>query len=137
MNSAPLHDPSLMNTPSAQAAPAPPKAIGSGEGTASLAFSLIAPASMFFTWPYSLLAALFTRPSEGPGDSDWVAPLVLWSYPVLFGLLAVALGLVSLRVFVRGSNGWRCGVAGLWICGVEVALTLILVLLQGDFMLPF
>jgi len=30
--------------------------------------------------------------------------LVLWSYPVLFGLLAVTLGIVALRVFVALQN---------------------------------
>ncbi|ALV41793.1 hypothetical protein AU252_12035 [Pseudarthrobacter sulfonivorans] len=131
MSLAPLHDPSIAS------APASPKAHGSGEGTASLAFSLIAPASMFLTVPFSLLAAFFTRPSERPGRLDWVAPLVLWSYPALFGLLAVTLGIVSLRVFVRRSNGWRAGVAALWISAAEVAVGLVLVLRDGDFMILF
>jgi hypothetical protein len=128
-----MHDPSIAPAPE----PAAPKAIGSGEGTASLAFSLIAPASMYLTGPLSLLAALFTRPSQGPGRLDWFAPLVLWSYPVLFGLLAVALGLVSLRVFARGSNGWKSGVTALCICAAEAAVGLVLVIRDGDFMILF
>jgi hypothetical protein len=134
MGLAPMHDQSMAPAPE----PAAPKAIGSGEGTASLLFSLIAPASMYYlTAPFSLLAALFTRPDEGPGRLDWVAPLVLWSYPVLFGVLAVTLGVVALRVFVPRSNGWRAGVAALWISGVEVAIALVLVLRHGHFMILF
>lgn len=126
-----------LQDPSFEPAPAAPLAQGGGEGTASLAFSLIAPASMYLTAPLSLLAALFTRPDEGPGERDWVAPLVLWSYPVLFGLLAVTLGIVALRVFVPRSNGWRTGAAALWISGAEVVVGLVLVIRDGDFMILF
>ncbi len=129
MSLAPLHDPSVAP------APAAPKAHGSGEGTASLAFSLIAPASIFLTGPLSHLAALFSSPSDGAGRLDSFAPWVLWSCPVMFGLLAVTLGFVSLRVFVRRSNGWRAGVAALWISAAEVAVGLLLVLRNGDFMI--
>lgn len=131
MSLAPLHDPSVAPVPAA------PKAHGSGEGTASLAFSLMALASMYFTAPLSLMAALFTRPSQGSGRLDWVAPLVLWSYPVLFGLLAVTLGIVALRAFVPRSSGWTAGVAALWVSAAEVAIGLVLVLRHGDFMILF
>jgi hypothetical protein len=133
MSLAPLHDPSYAPVPE----PAAPKAHGGGEGTASLAFSLMALASMYLTAPLSLVTALFTRPDEGPGRLDWVAPLVLWSFPVLFGLLAVTLGIVALCVFVRRSNGWRAGVAALWISAAEAAIGLVLVIRDGDFMILF
>ncbi|UZX04880.1 hypothetical protein F8G81_21490 [Arthrobacter sp. CDRTa11] len=111
-----------------------PVAEGGGEGTASLVFSIIAPCSMFFTIYPSLLAALLTRPSEGEGNLDWVAGLVLWSFPGLFGLLAVTLGISALRVFPPHSSGRSEAVTALWISGAGFAVGLTLVLLKRDLM---
>lgn len=130
MNAAPLHNPP-------QPAPAARKAHGSAEGTASLTLSVLAAASMYWTAPLSLIAALFTRPDEGPGDRDWVAPLVLWSCPVLFGLVAITLGVVALRVCPPRSRGSRRGMAGLSLAGAEAAVGLGLVLVHGDPMILF
>ncbi|MET3707632.1 hypothetical protein ABIB17_002271 [Arthrobacter sp. UYEF6] len=129
MSLAPLQDPSVAPGPAAA------KAHGSGEGTASLVFSLVAPASIFLTGPLSRVAVLYSGPSDGAGRLDVSAPWVLWSYPVIFTLLAVTLGVVSLRVFARRSTGWRAGVAALWILAAEVAVGLLLVLRNGDFMI--
>lgn len=137
MSLAPSHDPSVENSPPAQPVPAAPKASASGKGTASLVFSLLAPASLYLTGPLSLLAALFTRPSQGPGRMDWVAPLVLWSYPVLFSLLAVILGVVALRVCVPRSTGWTLAVVALGISAAEVVVGVVVVLRHGDFMILF
>jgi hypothetical protein len=49
----------------------------------------------------------------------------------------VALGLVSLRVFARGSNGWKSGFTALCICAAEAAVGLVLVIRDGDFMILF
>ncbi|WP_282330466.1 hypothetical protein [Pseudarthrobacter sp. AL07] len=78
MSLAPLQDPSVAPGPAAA------KAHGSGEGTASLVFSLVAPASIFLTGPLSRVAVLYSGPSDGAGRLDVSAPWVLWSYPVIF-----------------------------------------------------
>ena len=117
--------------------PQPRRRSGDGAGVTSLVFSLIAPASMIVTAPISLIAALFTRPDEGPGSLTWVAPMVLWSLPMLFGLLAVSLGVSAVRGSAPGSNSWTTAVASLWLSGLQVAAALALVLRNGGFMILF
>ncbi|MEV7133514.1 hypothetical protein AB0N24_11565 [Arthrobacter sp. NPDC093128] len=123
--------------PPAQPPAQPRRRGGDGAGTTSLAFSLIAPASMIVTAPISLLTALFTRPDEGTGSLMWVAPLVLWSLPMIFGLLAVSLGVAAVRGSPPGSNSWTAAAASLWISGLQVAAAMALVLRNGDFMILF
>jgi hypothetical protein len=127
------HQPPPGQPPLAQ----PRRRSGDGGGITSLVFSLIAPASMIVTAPVSLLTALFTRPAEGPGSLTGVAPLVLWSLPMLFGLLAVSLGVAAVRGSPPGSNSWTAAAASLWISGLQVAAATALVLLNGDFMILF
>jgi hypothetical protein len=92
---------------------------------------------MFITVPMSLFAALLTRADTGRGPSDWVAPAVLWSLPVLFGLLSVSLGICAVRGSPRGSNSWTAAGSALWISGLLVFVSLVLVIRKGDFMILF
>jgi hypothetical protein len=92
---------------------------------------------MIVTGPISLLTALFTRPDEGTGSLMWVAPLVLWSLPMIFGLLAVSLGVAAVRGSPPGSKSWTAAAASLWISGLQVAAAMALVLRNGDFMILF
>lgn len=129
----PPHPPPPGQPPPAQ----PRRRSGDGAGITSLVFSLIAPASLVVTAPISLMAALFTSPDEGHGSLTWVAPMVLWSLPMLFGLLAVSLGVAAVRGSAPGSNSWTAAVASLWLSGLQVAAALALVLRNGDFMILF
>ncbi|WP_146072348.1 hypothetical protein [Arthrobacter sp. Y81] len=124
-------------SPAGSSSAQPRRGSGNGAGITSLVFSLIAPASMIVTAPISLLTALFTRPAEGPGSLTWVAPLVLWSLPMIFGLLAVSLGVAAVRGSPPGSNSWTAAAASLWISGLQVAAAMALVLRNGDFMILF
>jgi hypothetical protein len=129
---------SRIGSPPAQPPPPPPpRRSGDGAGITSLVFSLIAPASMIATAPISLFAALFTRPDEGTGSLTWVAPTILWSLPVLFGLLAVSLGIAAVRGSAPRSNSWTAAAASLWISGLQVAAGLAVVLRNGDLMILF
>ncbi|KIS25696.1 hypothetical protein TV39_19545 [Arthrobacter sp. SPG23] len=85
----------------------------------------------------SLLAALLTRADTGRGSLDWVAPTVLWSLPVLFGLVSVFLGIGAVRGAPRGSNSRTAAVSALWISGLLVFVALTLVIRKGDFMILF
>ena len=70
---------------SATAPASPDDQQGFGGGSASLVCSVLAIPSMV-TGRASVFAALFTRPDTGTSGLDWVAPAVLFSLPVLFGL---------------------------------------------------
>lgn len=63
--------------------------------------------------------------------------MVLWSLPMLFGLLAVSLGVAAVRGSAPGSNSWTAAVASLWLSGLQVAAALVLTLRNGDFMILF
>jgi hypothetical protein len=92
---------------------------------------------MIVTAPISLFVALFTRPDEGSGSLTWAAPTVLWSLPLLFGLLAVSLGIAAVRGSPPRSNSWTAAAAGLWISGQQAAAGLANVLRNGDLMILF
>lgn len=92
---------------------------------------------MFISIPMSLFAALFTRADTGRGSMDWVAPAVLWSLPVLIGLISVSLGIRAVRASPRGSNSWTAAVSALWISGLLVFVGTVLVIRGGDFMILF
>jgi len=104
---------------------------GSGEGSASLVFAIMAIPSMVLTAVPTMFAVLFTRPDSGTGGLDWVAPAVLFSLPVLFGLLSVLFGTLAVRRNQRDTKAWRAGVAGLWVTGSEAAFFIIPVLIHG------
>jgi hypothetical protein len=105
----------------------------SGKGVASIACAVLVVPSMVFTAMPTMLVALFTRPDTGSNGKEWMANLVFFSLPLLFGLLAVIFGLVALRRTPRGTTGWSLGVAGLIVVGVEAAVILLPAVLGGRF----
>lgn len=122
-----------MNSPQPHPPPAPSapdnRRHGSaGEGTTSLVFAIIAPFGVVMTAYPATLATLLTYPDEGPSDRPWIAPLVLWSLPLLFGFLSVTLALAALRGAPAGSASRKSAVGSLWINGgvfaVGLALTM-------------
>jgi hypothetical protein len=129
----PGHEPPPATAPSVQLR----RASDGGAGIASLVISVAASMSLIVTVPLSLMAALLTRPDTGRGQRDWVAPLVLWSLPVVLGLLALSLGIAAVRRSSPGSNNWTAAIAGLWISGLHAAAALTLVLAKGDLMILF
>jgi hypothetical protein len=101
--------------------------------------AIIAPLSIVVTAPLAAWAALLTYPDEGPSQRFWVAPLVLWSLPMLFGLLSVTLAIAAIRGspgFEDGSGSRTSAVSALWISGVIFTIGLILTLRALGF-LPF
>ncbi|WP_457973486.1 hypothetical protein [Arthrobacter sp. D1-17] len=58
---------------------------------------------------------------------------VFLSLPLLFKLLSVIFGLAALRRAPRGTNGWRPGVAGLIVVGVEAVVIALPAVLRGGF----
>jgi hypothetical protein len=86
---------------------------------------------MVLTAVPSVFAVLFTRPDTGTSGLDWVAPAVLFSLPVLFGLLGAVFGILAVRRNHSGTKAWRSGVAGLWILGTEAAFFIIPAVIQG------
>ncbi|CAH0260472.1 hypothetical protein SRABI83_03366 [Arthrobacter sp. Bi83] len=124
---------SFPNAPMYRDGPQPPRddQQGSGEGSASLVFSVLAIPSMVLTAVPTVFAVLFTRPDTGTSGLDWVAPAVLFSLPVLFGLLGTVLGILAVRRNHSGTKAWRSGVAGLWIVGTEAAFFIIPAVVQG------
>ena len=118
------HSPPLPAQPQPDGPPPawpPPRGSG-GEGTTSLICSLIAPASVFLSAPFGVFALLLTRPDNGRGTLNWVAPLVFWSFPLLFGLLSMTLAIAAIRGSPPRSNSHTCAVAGLWILGAGLVL---------------
>jgi hypothetical protein len=86
-----------------------------------------------------MTAALLTYPDEGPSERFWVAPLVLWSLPMLLGLLSVTLAVAAIRGSpdaLGGSGSRTSAVAALWITGILFSIGLILTLRSLGF-LPF
>ena len=109
---------------SAPAAGTGPPAAPGRKGTNSLVLAILAPASLFLTGPLSLFAMLMTYPSQGPSPRPWIAPLVLFSLPVLFASLALRPALQALRESPRGTGNWAEGAVSLCLCGLVFALAL-------------
>lgn len=118
-----------MNTPQPHPAASPLYKVrhgSAGEGTTSLVLAIIAPFGAVMTAYPAILATLLTYPDEGPSDRPWIAPLVFWSLPLLFGLLSVTLALAALRGAPAGSTSRKSAVASLWINGGVFAIGLAL-----------
>lgn len=124
---------SFPNAPKYREEPPPPRydQQGSGEGMASLVFAVLAIPSMVLTAVPTMFAVLFTRPDTGTSGLDWVAPAVLFSLPVLFGLLSALFGTLAIRRNQRDTKAWRTGVAGLWVVGTEAAFFIIPAVIHG------
>lgn len=119
--------------------PVPPPGGSAGKGTTSLVLAIIAPVTLVLTAPLAMTAALLTYPDEGPSERFWVAPLVLWSIPMLLGLLSVTLAVAAIRASpgVPDWSGSRTSaVAALWVTGILFTIGLILTL-RSQGLLPF
>ncbi len=101
-----------------QYAPAPPYEPSprrDAVSTMSLVFAVTAPSGLVVTAYPAMLAALLTYPDEGPSDRPWIAALVFWSLPLLFGLISVVLAFVSLKGAAARSPSRASAVAALCI----------------------
>lgn len=116
------HDPHSPRLPAQPQPDGPPQRGSGGEGTTSLIFSLIASASVFLSAPFGVFALLLTRPDSGRGTLNRGAPLVFWSFPLLFGLLSMTLAIAAIRGSPPRSNSHTCAVAALWILGAGLVL---------------
>jgi hypothetical protein len=94
------------------------------KGPTSLVLAILAPLSMFLTGPFAGLAMLLTHGDNGYSRTPWVAPLVLFSLPLLFGTLALRLALPALKGSPRNSGNWSAAAVSLCICGLVFVLAL-------------
>ncbi|MGO4189718.1 hypothetical protein [Pseudarthrobacter sp. TAF60_1] len=106
----------------------PPPPGSSGKAVASLVLAIFSPLTLVITAPFARFAMLLTFPYDGPSRYPWAAPLALWSLPLIFGLISIALALAALRKSERRSETRGLAVASLWICGVIFVIGLILTL---------
>lgn len=114
----------LESAPPAGTSPPPDKTGASSKATNSLVLAILAPVSMFLTGPASMFAMLLTYPSQGPSPRPWVAPLVLFSLPLLFASLGLRQALPALKQLPRGSGSWSAAAAALCISGLVFVLAL-------------
>ncbi|NUP58801.1 MAG: hypothetical protein HOQ06_04925 [Pseudarthrobacter sp.] len=105
--------------------PGPPKGgTPANKGSTSLVLAILAPVSMFLTGPFAGLAMLLTYSDSGYSPAPWAAPLVLFSLPLLFAVLALRLALPALRGSPRNSGNWSAAAVSLCICGLVFVLAL-------------
>jgi len=84
------------------------------ESTLSLVLAVIAAFDLVVTASPAVLATLLTYPDEGPSAQPWIAPLVLWSVPLLVGLVSVTVVLIAFRGAKAGSSSRASAAASLW-----------------------
>lgn len=105
--------------------PDPPGSNRTGKAVASLVLAIVAPSSLLLTVPFANFALLLTYPYNGPSRFPWLAPMVFWSLPLLFGVISTVLGACTLRKPGRHSEGSGLAVASLCISGVMFFVGLI------------
>lgn len=110
------------------ALPDPPRNHHTGTAIASLVLAIVAPVSLLFTAAFASFAMLLTFPYDGPSRHPWLAPLVFWSLPMIFGTISVALGAQSLRKSRRHIEDSGLAIASLCISGVVFVIGLIFTL---------
>jgi hypothetical protein len=86
--------------------------------TSSLMLAVIAPASIYFTFPFTLIALIGAADSGEHNLFSRLAPLIFWSLPVPIGVISICLALSTLRRFVPESESGRLAVKSLWISSV-------------------
>jgi hypothetical protein len=101
---------------------------------ASLVLAIVAPVSLLLTASFASFAMLLTFPYDGPSRNPWLAPLVFWSLPMIFGTISVALGAHSLRKSRRHGEDLGLAIASLCISGVIFVIGLIFTLRFVDMM---
>ena len=95
---------------------------------ASLVLAIVAPFSLALSAPFASFAMLLTFPYEGPSAAPWLAPLVFWSMPFIFGSISTALALTALRKWGTSFERSGLAIAALWISGVIFVIGLIFTL---------
>ena len=70
---------------------------GPGKAIASLVLAILAPLGLVITHPLAAFTLLLTFPYNGPSKLPWVAPLVLWSLPMILGSISTGLAIAVIR----------------------------------------
>ena len=86
--------------------------------TSSLMLAVIAPASVYLTFPVALVPLIGAADAGGHTLLSWLAPLIFWSLPMLIGAISVSLAISTVRKLGRGSARGRVAVRSLRISGV-------------------
>lgn len=68
---------------------------------------------------------LLTFPYDGPSAAPWLAPLVFWSVPLIFGTISTVLAVTALRKWGTSFERSGLAVAALWISGVVFVIGLV------------
>lgn len=103
-----------------------PNTQGSGKAVASLILTLLAPLSLFVTRFFAAFALLLTFPYNGPSKLPWVAPLVLWSLPLVLGAISTGLAISVVRSPHQQGFAKGMATASLCVSGAVFAIGLIL-----------
>jgi hypothetical protein len=105
-----------------------PSARVTPSATSSLMLAVIAPASIYFTFPFALITLIGAADSGEHSLFSWLAPLIFWSLPVPIGVLSICLALSTLRRCVPESESGRLAVRALWISGIAFIIGFFLTL---------
>ncbi|MGC0236189.1 hypothetical protein [Arthrobacter sp. SD76] len=114
--------------PPIQAVPAPASSDHNSKAVAGLVLAVVAPASLLLTAPFARFAMLLTFPYSGPSQNPWLASLVFWSLPLIFGTISASLGGYALRKSGLRTKGSGLALAALCINGVIFIVGLIMTL---------
>lgn len=112
----------------------PPTPPSRGKAIASLVLAILSPLSLVVTRSPAAFALLLTFPYNGPSQLPWVAPLVLWSLPMVFGCISTGLAIAVIRSprqqgFAKGMATASLCVSGVvFIIGLIVSVSLIRVM---------
>jgi hypothetical protein len=116
-------------SPQLQAAiPAPAGGCHTAKAVAGLVLAIVAPVSLLLTAPFASFAMLLTFPYSGPSQNPWLAPLVFWSLPLIFGITSTSLGGYALRKSGLRAPGSGLALAALGVNGVIFIVGLIMTL---------
>ncbi|MFF1881621.1 hypothetical protein ACFVVC_09170 [Pseudarthrobacter sp. NPDC058196] len=108
---------------SVQAPPQNPP--GHGKAIASLVLAILAPLSLAVTRSLAAVALLLTFPYNGPSKFPWVAPLVLWSLPMVFGAISTGLAISVIRSPTQQGFSKGMSTASLCVSGVVFVIGII------------
>ncbi|GGH96883.1 hypothetical protein ACFFGR_00320 [Arthrobacter liuii] len=99
---------------------------GPGKAIASLVLALLAPLSLVITQSLAAFALLLTFPYNGPSKLPWVAPLVLWSLPMILGSISTGLAITVIRDAKQQGFAKGMATASLCVSGVVFVIGLLL-----------
>jgi hypothetical protein len=114
------HVPPAASSPPPQA-PSPQTGI-TRAATSSLMLAVIAPASIYLTFPVALIGLMGAADRGKHTLLSWLAPLVFWSLPVLIGIISISLALSTIRKLGCECESGRLAVKSLWISSVVVII---------------